>query len=240
MADDNQLEQRLQQADHLRLSGDYEKAIELLLTLCQDHPFFSQAKLLLGRAYFESGKLNQALPVLEEFVEFVPEHVLANKILAKIYVFEKKFSQAQEKIQLVLVQNPQDPVALKLQKDIPTSIIDDVESDETIKTTMPTLTPTMAELYYHQGHIEEARKIYEKLLLHDPTNRDLIEKMRLIDQPIAPAQSISSDPKMITEAILDKSSPSPIQESPPSQSISKLQILEQLLERVQMRKFRHV
>ncbi|MCB0271603.1 MAG: tetratricopeptide repeat protein [Bdellovibrionales bacterium] len=227
----------LKQADQLRLSGEYEKAISLLSELCEKNPFLAPAKLSLGRAYFEYGKLDQAVSVLEEFVDFVPDHGLANKILARIYVHQKRIEEARVKIQIVLAETPQDPVALKLQKEIEMTGFEEVEDDETVKTSTPALTTTMAELYYHQGHVKEARKIYEQLLLHDPQNKDLQEKLRLIQDEVNPSQNLEAqEPQEVIAMQVDYKP----QQSEIAHKSNPIELLEMLLARVQERRRSYV
>ncbi|MEZ4819664.1 MAG: tetratricopeptide repeat protein [Bdellovibrionota bacterium] len=227
MSDEKNILQLVKEADQLRLSGEYEKSIEILEKLVSENAFFAPAKLSLGRSYFEFGKLSKAALVLEEYVEFVPEHVLANKILARIYAHEKKFEQARKKVQIILQEAPDDTIGLKLQDELMPSAMDEFEQDDTVKTAAPTLTPTMAELYYHQGHIEEARKIYEQLLAHDPQNKELQEKLRMI-VPDHKNKRTSSDGDM------DMHNAEAIEDGKPSDN--KIETLQRLLRRVEERR----
>lgn len=219
----------VKQADQFRLMGDYEKAISLLESFCENEPFFAPAKLSLGRAYFESGKAAQALTVLSEYVEFVPENILAHKILARIYLHQKDMGKAQDHVQIVLNIDQEDVVGKQLQEQIQKLDQDPAEGDDTVKTATPTLTPTMAELYYHQGHLKEARAVYEKLLTMDPHNLDFQEKIRMIDHE---SEHESEVPQATSAPVPTKDMP----ETSRSSSKKAVEVLEHMLQSIKERK----
>jgi len=183
------VQEQLKKADQLRLSGSYDQARAILLELIKSNPFFAPAKLGLGRVYFESGDLANAKSILEEFSEFVPDHPLANKILAKIYLYFSQNKKARDKINSVLAQNPEDSMARKMLQEI-----DEADSfqehaldnEDTKKNTAPANTATIAEIYRSQGHLKEALEIYQDLLRQNASNPLYIQKIKDIQTELAP------------------------------------------------------
>jgi tetratricopeptide (TPR) repeat protein len=236
MANDT-LDADIQKADQLRLSGQYEKAIAILRDVIAQSPFLAPAKLLLGRSYFESGRHGQALDTLEEFVDFVPEHPLANKILARLYFSQKKLDQAKQCIAVVLEQAPNDRVCLKLSKEIEDLDLDGGELEDTVKTDRPTMTATMAELYYHQGHFEEARKIYQALLEQQPDHPGYQEKLRMVEHSMREdSVRVVSPPAQVDNEPTEKLPLSLTEDLHDPTTGQRKKALQTLLERVQARR----
>jgi tetratricopeptide (TPR) repeat protein len=182
----------LKKADQLRLAGSYDQARILLQELIKSNPFFAPAKLGLGRVYFESGDLVNAKSVLEEFSEFVPDHALANKILAKIYIYFSQFNKAQEKINSVLSANPEDSMAKKMLQEIQDANSfqeEDLNNEDTKKNTIPTSTATIAEIYRSQGHLAEALEIYKQLLQQSANNPLYIQNIHDIEAQLNPVSA---------------------------------------------------
>ena len=182
----------LKKADQYRLSGSYDEARAILQQLIKQNPFFAQAKLSLGRVYFESGDLANARAVLEEFAEFVPDHSLANKILAKIYMHFSQHSKARAKIDMVLSVSPEDSMAKKMLQEI-----DDegsfqertLDDEDTKKNKAPASTATIAEIYRSQGHLQEALQIYKDLLKQEPGQFTYQQRIEEIEHQLSPTFS---------------------------------------------------
>lgn len=177
----------LKKADQLRLAGAFQKSQEILEQLIEKNPFFSPAKLSLGRVFFESGNLEKARVTLEEFCEFIPDHPLANKILAKIYLHSSQHTRATDKIQMVIKSNPEDTFARRMLDQIQEEASDERNADdeETKKNTPPARTATIAEIYRNQGHLQEALDIYTELAQQN-TDQNYQKKIQEIQNEISP------------------------------------------------------
>jgi tetratricopeptide (TPR) repeat protein len=179
----------LKKADQLRLAGHFDQAETLLEGLISQNPFLAPAKLALGRVFFESGNLNQAQAILEEFCEFVPDHPLANKILAKIYINDSKTAKAKAKLNLVLQSNPEDTFAERMMQDLekaPEEFVKHLDDEDTKKNPAPINTATIAEIYRSQGHLPEALQIYKELLSKEGNNPVYQQKTQELERQIAP------------------------------------------------------
>lgn len=178
----------LKKADQLRLAGAFQKSQEILEQLIEKNPFFSPAKLSLGRVFFESGDLEKARVTLEEFCEFIPDHPLANKILAKIYLHFSQHSRATDKIQMVIKSNPEDTFARRMFDQIQEEASDERNADdeETKKNTPPARTATIAEIYRNQGHLQEALDIYTALAEQNAEDQNYQKKIQEIQNEISP------------------------------------------------------
>jgi tetratricopeptide (TPR) repeat protein len=73
---------------------------------------------------------------------------------------------------------------------------EDLEGDELT-------TETLAELYLNQGLVDKAVKVYQKLLLSDPGNMQILQRLRELNPDVSPAAEVDRKPSneiLIAEA----------------------------------------
>ncbi|PWT92407.1 MAG: hypothetical protein C5B54_03560 [Acidobacteria bacterium] len=75
---------------------------------------------------------------------------------------------------------------------------------------------TLAELYVQQGHTDKAVKVFQKLLLNDPNNTEIIERLKELNPAEALLASAARDEKKISKAPLREEVPIPVIERRPA------------------------
>ena len=73
-------------ADAYRQMGECEEAISIAKEGVSHHPHYVGGKMALARASYEYGDTDVAQELLEAVLRTSPDNLLANRILAEIYV----------------------------------------------------------------------------------------------------------------------------------------------------------
>lgn len=167
-------------SDIYRKLGQYDEAIAVAQEGLKHHPNYMGGKTVLARAYFENGDLDPAQEILEYIIEFAPDNLLANRILSEIYVQKGKPDQARPILKRLLAMEPGDDRAKRqlnaIEKGQTARVEPPAKEGATLagppatKTSPPTETATLANLYRSQGHLEKALGIYKKLKDQEPGN----------------------------------------------------------------------
>jgi Flp pilus assembly protein TadD len=90
----------------LALAGRHDEAIARLR---QAAPSFPRAYYHLGGELFNQGRIDEALPPLEQFVRLEPtlaEMVPARTMMGRVFMLQKQWPKAEEQLQLVLSMSP--------------------------------------------------------------------------------------------------------------------------------------
>jgi len=90
----------------LALAGRHDEAIARLR---QAGPSFPRAYYHLGGELFNQGRVDEALPALDQFVRLEPmlaEVVPARTMMGRVFMLQKQWSNAEEQLQLVLSMSP--------------------------------------------------------------------------------------------------------------------------------------
>jgi superkiller protein 3 len=90
----------------LAVAGRHDEAIARLR---QAAPSFPRAYYHLGGELFNQGRVDEALPPLEQFVRLEPmlaEVVPARTMMGRTFMLQKQWSKAEEQLQLVLSMSP--------------------------------------------------------------------------------------------------------------------------------------
>jgi tetratricopeptide (TPR) repeat protein len=74
-----------QLAEELRRAGDNDEAIGIARAGLQHHPTYLSARVTLGRALIEAGRLDEAHTELEIVLRTVPENLAANRAMAEVF-----------------------------------------------------------------------------------------------------------------------------------------------------------
>ncbi|MEZ4703611.1 MAG: tetratricopeptide repeat protein [Bdellovibrionota bacterium] len=179
-----------------RTQGLYEKAIAVLTRGLSYHPLLSPARLSLGRTYFENGQPDQAQEQLEEFLDVVPEHLLANKMLAKIYLSKSMMEEAQDCIAQILLVDPHDRFARRQMQGMKPRFEQEDEPVFEPKTSEASMSKTMQQIYQAQREFDDEAETEPKIEL-DFGPRDFSRGPSIED-------SVDSDPAFELERLLQK------------------------------------
>lgn len=168
----------------LKKEGRLKKVIQECLKALDFYPYDIHIRRLLAEAYFEEGLISRAETELEKATTLIADLITAYKLQAEIYKREGRREEAFEAIKLYLAHRPGDQEALRLIETLkhaeetpiaePRPDIEEVTApvEEVIDEDLPEIaTPTLAEIYFNQGQIEEAIDTYEKVLEQNPQNK---------------------------------------------------------------------
>lgn len=85
---------------------DYGKAIPHFKKVVEEYPKYAPAYMLLGTAYAESGKDNEAIGPLTKAIELDPKLGDSYTVLGKVYNKEKKYPEAEQNLKKAVELTP--------------------------------------------------------------------------------------------------------------------------------------
>lgn len=151
---------------------------------------------LLAECYMVAGLMDQSEKELEK-VAFHIEHLISvYKYQAENYARQGRFREASEALNKYLSHQPHDREALNIQDRIkleqqplpqaPETMKVGPEKDEDTEFFTELATPTLAEIYYNQGLIQEAINTYRSILSANPEDKEAARRIEeltaLIDE----------------------------------------------------------
>lgn len=123
--------------------------------------------------------LADAVKVCEAGLSHHPDLVSGRLTLAKAYVRQKEFQKARQELRRVLALVPNQEKALEL--------MGRIQSEQTKFEPAPRFqtenwqTVTMAKIYAAQGHIDQAREVFQAILNRDPQNEEALQGLQSLE-----------------------------------------------------------
>lgn len=165
----------------LKEAGQSKRVIEEAVRALKVYPKEIQIRKLLAETYFEVGLIQQAEVELEKVTTHVTDLISVYKLKAEVYSKQNRHKQAQDALKLYLTHRPDDKEAVSsLDAMGPVDTATEGAADPVEKAASEGLTaserdelseiatPTLAEIYFNQGQIEEALKTYEIVVSRNP------------------------------------------------------------------------
>ena len=143
----------------LKSEGESERLIKACLKALDSFPDDISIRKLLAETYFEQGSIDLAKIELVKISKQINKLSSIFKLQFEIFRKEDKIEDAINSLKLYLAHNSQDEDAAQLLSELTTP-----PKEET--SVLPT--STLAELYYKQGELKEAIKIYEQVIRKSP------------------------------------------------------------------------
>jgi tetratricopeptide (TPR) repeat protein len=193
-------------ADLYRRDGRLADARRVLERGLEAHPDLVAARAALGRVLVELGDSDAARGALRRVLAADRDNLVALRLLAGDAGERGQWPEACELYERLLRLEPDDAAVrdglLEARRAVDeptpgappaadaTPVVDRPAARPTSPSPMGGFeTPTLAELYLRQGHLDKARDILERILAHDPDRQDALAIMeRLADAP--PAASL--------------------------------------------------
>lgn len=154
--------------EKLKEKGETNKVIQESLKALNSYPDNICIRSLLSESYLDAGFIGQAEAEMDKTISRINDLISAFKLQARIYTRQNRFEDAAEALKKYLVHRPDNQDALDLLERIK-PVEEEPEPKEDIVTELAT--PTLADLYYSQGQIQEAISTYEKVLLKNPEDK---------------------------------------------------------------------
>jgi tetratricopeptide (TPR) repeat protein len=166
---------------------------------------------LLAETYFEAGLVSQAEAELERVSALIGDFTDTYKLQAQIYMKQKRQQEATRSLELYLAHRPDDQDALDFLKTLtpeqetpvqdlqpPVEEIPAEPEEQEIVQGVPAAeveppeiaTPTLAQIYFEQGQIEEAINTYEMIIAQDPEDESSKRRLEELQTMIAEEKTL--------------------------------------------------
>jgi tetratricopeptide (TPR) repeat protein len=191
-------------AEAYRKSGMLDEAIETCMKGLQVHPAYMSAHMILGRAFLEKERFEEAATEFTKVAGADINNIMAHFLLGQTNAKQGKFTNAIEEYQKVLTLNPDDTTAQQMLK----QALEQAKRNGSLARPEETAPPTapvapagapagkvpdtkkelsQAEAFTKQGDTDNAIKIYRLILEADPEN--LVVRQRLKDLELRKVQA---------------------------------------------------
>jgi tetratricopeptide (TPR) repeat protein len=173
----------------MKKQGQTDDVIRECVKALNVYPDDYRLRHLLAECYLDAGLIDQSEKELEKVASHIEDLIPVYKIQAENYARQGKITEAAEALKKYLSHRPDDKEALTFQDRIkpeqpkPTpkileSLEDVVEEDEDTEFFAELATPTLAEIYYNQGLIQEAINTYRSILSADPGDEAAAKRIK--------------------------------------------------------------
>jgi tetratricopeptide (TPR) repeat protein len=173
----------------MKKQGQNDNVIRECVKALKVYPDDYRIRRLLAECYFDAGLIDQSEKELEKVASHIEHLIPVYKIQAESYARQGKVKEAAEALKKYLYHRPDDKEALSLQdrirpeqqKPIPKiseTLGDIAEEDKDTELFAELATPTLAEIYYNQGLIQEAINTYRNILSTDPGNEAAAKRIK--------------------------------------------------------------
>ena len=173
----------------IKEEGHLKRVIQECLKALGIYPHDIPIRRLLAETYFESGQISQAESELNRIMTLIDDLASVYRLQTEILVRQNRKNEAIGSLRLYLAHRPDDTEANRLLEALqtPEEIIDEPAGEEEGDYSHPAedeelpdiATPTLAEIYYQQGQVQEAIDIYENIVSRNPD--DLASRERLVE-----------------------------------------------------------
>ena len=153
-------------AEEYRAAGRLPEAIAALEKGLAAHPGYVAAQVLLGRAYLEAGRAEDAARLFASALVLDPANMVSARSLAEIHLSRGEKGEAFSKYKLYHALSGDravEEIIGKLQEEIGPQPLPAAEAQGRV----------LADLYFEQGHFAEALTAYEGLWRADPGDAGL-------------------------------------------------------------------
>jgi len=148
--------------------GKIETAIEACLKALERFPDNMNIRKLLAETYLQQGQTELAERELEKLADQIGKFTSVFKLQAKLFRKEEKLKEAIRALEVYLVHHKDDKEANQLFSELTST----GQGEEAV-----VATPTLAEIFFNQGALEEAIKVYQQVVEASPDDEK--SKMRL-------------------------------------------------------------
>jgi len=199
---------------HFMAEGQSAAVIQGCLKALELYPDDTRIRQLLADAYLQLGFIGQAEAELGLVIERINAMTGSYKTLAKLYLGQKRVVEAQRLLEIYCLHQSEDMEAAGLLAELkegeakPGAEPEEAEEEIIEPDRLAHLaTPTLAEIYFKQGQIQEAITTYEKVVARNPSDeRSLLRlnELRMADQGPAETEEAfeGAPPKEINQRMI--------------------------------------
>ncbi|MGD8982849.1 MAG: tetratricopeptide repeat protein [Desulfobacteraceae bacterium] len=192
---------------NLKKEGQLRRVIQESVKALNAYPNDIHIRRLLAETYFDAGLISQAETELEKVSSLIGDLTDTYKLQAEIYMKQNRKQEATRSLELYLAHRPDDQVALDFLNTLspkqeapveePQPHIEEItaqsEAQEVpaLEEEQPEIaTPTLAEIYFEQGQIEEAIDTYEIIVAQHPEDESSRSRLEELKSMIAEQSAI--------------------------------------------------
>lgn len=186
-------EARLILLEILKKGGKPERVIKACRNALKLFPDDISIRKLLAETYYEQGSIELTERELKKISKEIDKLALIFKLKAEVLKNEDKVEEAIESLKLYLAHHSNDQEAADLLSELSAS-------PEEKASVLPT--PTLAEIYYNQGELEEAIRMYQKLVNEFPDDEKLKSRLKELEESVGVKESNISKAKKVKEKTL--------------------------------------
>jgi len=167
----------------LKKEGKPEKVIQACLKALESFPDDISIRKILAETYFEQKSIELAKVELEKISKEINELTVIFKLHAELFKEENMVEEAINSLKLYLAHHSNDQDAARLLSELSAPPKEEASI-------LPT--STLAEIYYKQGQLEEAIKIYTQVVKDFPDDekyKNRLEELKAIMKTKEPERS---------------------------------------------------
>jgi predicted regulator of Ras-like GTPase activity (Roadblock/LC7/MglB family)/DNA-binding SARP family transcriptional activator len=165
----------------------------------------------------EQSKIQEAIHEFEKILEIDPDNMMAHSLLGSVYVKKGDYQSAIDEYQRILSLNTDDEEiqtflkrAIEQAAAVQKSNSDDkpkrVSEEKKPSGSTSTASLTIADLYMKQDHVDKAIEVYEEILVKDPQNSAVRQKLSEANRKKQERFAAVPEPSKLEKADLKKSS----------------------------------
>ncbi len=240
-------------AEAYRRMGMLKEALQISQNGVEDHPNFASGLLTHAKILSELQHSKQALHYLKKAVDLAPENILAQSTLAKLLVEQKELKEALQVYKMILFLNPEHQEAQKAVKKLESLSAEDFDDEsfvmshlefQTTKKTIPSEFQnlaknkilsneqqkqlermiSLADAFIARNDTEKAIQTLSAAILELGEQKDLVKRLNML----SPNKEVE-----LPEIAEDDKNYLRLQKSG---ILKKIELLESLLQRVNMRR----
>jgi colicin import membrane protein len=176
----------VQLADAYRRAGNLEQSVEVCLQGLERHPTYTTARVILGRNYFDLGKLDEAASEFRQIETVDAENILAHRMLGQIALNKGQFADAISRQQRVLALDPDDSTAQEL---LQQALVQAKQSENAGKPSPAPKAPPVdehsqalrvADIYIKKRALDKATEVVQEILALNPNHVPAQKKLQEI------------------------------------------------------------
>lgn len=179
----------------LKNKGEYERVVQESLKALTHYPDDVRLRALLAEAYWKLGYVGLAESELETADSAIQELADLYKLQAELYLEQMRLEPADQAVNRCLAHRPEDREALRLLDRINAAREEHEEHEprEDASTQGDLATPTLAEIYYNQGQIQDAIETYRQVLSRDPDDQTSRQRLSELEASAQAAERASQE-----------------------------------------------
>ncbi|MCF7846970.1 MAG: tetratricopeptide repeat protein [Candidatus Gracilibacteria bacterium] len=177
----------LTQAEDLKLSGEYQQAIELLQKIILEEPACFEAYEEIGDNYLSLRQLDRAQKALEQAIKIHPKSANAHYLLGFLYSQQQKWLASVEMLQKADDLSPNHPEILRClgwsvynQNRRSQQGVALLERSQNLSPEDPNILCDLGVCYMNSSQWQQARNLFEKVIALSPDSEQAHECRRFL------------------------------------------------------------